>query len=54
MINEFRELVNDILMRLNCTYVALPSRKNTHDKVHSSVALTIFLEVGFKSNLSCC
>lgn len=36
------------------TYVALPSRKNTHDKVHSSVALTIFLEVGFKSNLSCC
>lgn len=36
------------------TYVALPSRRNTHDKVHSSVALTIFLEVGFKSNLSCC
>lgn len=36
------------------TYVAFPSRRNTHDKVHSSVALTIFFEVGFRSNFSCC
>ena len=36
------------------SYVALPSLKKTQDKVHSNVALTIFFDVGFKSNLSCC
>lgn len=49
-----QKLTSDVSKLDLYAYVALPSRRNTHDKVHSSVALTIFLEVGFKSNLSCC
>lgn len=34
------------------TYVAFPSRRNTHDSVHSSLAEVIFLVVGLNCIVS--